>query len=274
MKKFFFIFFIGWFGLILIVVNVVLFLFGLMLVLFGQEQIVGLFFDGLQFGYLLGFDQNGWDMLLCLFYGVQILIGILLVVVCLLFLIGVLLGILVVICGGWLDLVLLCVVDMVMLILVLILVLVVLQVFGLLLLVLIVIIVCLDSICVFCLLWLVVQGINVMEYVEVVCLCGEGLGWMICKEILFNVLLLLVVEFGMCFCFIFLFVVGLFFLGLGVQLFFVDWGGMVCDNQQGIFYGFYVFLFFVVVIVLVMIGVNLIVDWLLFGCIIVQGDNR
>ena len=264
----------GWIGMALIALNLFLFLFGPMLAPYGQEEIVGVPFDAPQPGHPLGFDQNGRDMLSRLLYGAQTSIGISLAAVCLSFAIGVPLGILAAIRGGWLDLVLSRLVDTVMSIPVLISALVVLQALGSSLPVLIVTIACLDSTRVFRLARLVAQGINVMEYAEVARLRGEGLFWMIRREILPNVMPPLVAEFGMRFCFTFLFVAGLSFLGLGVQPPFADWGGMVRDNQQGILYGLYAPLFPAAAIALVTIGVNLTVDWMLSGRTTVQGDNR
>ncbi|SOB93598.1 ABC transporter permease [Rhodobacter maris] len=264
----------AWIGLFLIGLNLVLFLFGPLLAPFGQEEIVGAPFDGPMPGHWLGFDQNGRDMLSRLLYGAQMSIGVSLGAVVLSFSIGIPLGFFAAIRGGWVDLALSRLVDTVMSIPVLISALVVLQALGSSLPVLIVTIACLDSTRVFRLARLVAQGINVMEYAEVARLRGEGLWWMIRKEILPNALPPLVAEFGMRFCFTFLFVAGLSYLGLGVQPPFADWGGMVRDNQQGILYGLYAPLFPAAAIALVTIGVNLVVDWMLAGRTIVQGDNR
>jgi peptide/nickel transport system permease protein len=165
-------------------------------------------------------------------------------------------------------------VDTVMSVPVLISALVVLQALGSSLPVLIVTIGLLDSTRVFRLSRIVAQGINTMEYAEVARLRGEGLAWMIGREILPNALPPLVAEFGLRFCFTFLFVAGLSYLGLGVQPPFADWGGMVRDNQQGILYGLYAPLFPAGAIALVTIGVNLVVDWLLAGRTMMQGENR
>jgi peptide/nickel transport system permease protein len=201
-------------------------------------------------------------------------VGISLLAVVLSFSVGVPLGILAAIRGGAVDTVLSRTVDTVMSIPVLISALVVLQALGSSLPVLIVTIGLLDSTRVFRLSRIVAQGINAMEYAEVARLRGEGLGWMIGREILPNALPPLVAEFGLRFCFTFLFVAGLSYLGLGVQPPFADWGGMVRDNQQGILYGLYAPLFPAGAIALVTIGVNLVVDWLLAGRTMVQGENR
>ena len=190
------------------------------------------------------------------------------------FSIGVPLGVLAAIRGGVTDVVMSRGVDAIMSVPVLISALVVLQALGSSLPVLIITIGLLDSTRVFRLSRVLAQGINAMEYAEVARLRGEGIFWMIRKEILPNAMPPLVAEFGLRFCFTFLFVAGLSYLGLGVQPPFADWGGMVRDNQQGILYGLYAPLFPAAAIALLTIGVNLVVDWLLAGRTTVQGENR
>ena len=184
------------------------------------------------------------------------------------------LGVVAAIRGGATDIVMSRIVDAIMSVPVLISALVVLQALGSSLPVLIITIGLLDSTRVFRLSRILAQGINAMEYAEVARLRGEGLVWMIRKEILPNAMPPLVAEFGLRFCFTFLFVAGLSYLGLGVQPPFADWGGMVRDNQQGILYGLYAPLFPAAAIALLTIGVNLVVDWLLAGRTNVQGENR
>lgn len=264
----------AWIGLALIALNLAMFLLGPELAPFGQEETVGAPFAPPSADHLLGLDQNGRDMLSRLLHGARMSIGVSLAAVTLSFSLGVPLGVLAAIRGGAVDTILSRTVDTVMSIPVLISALVVLQALGSSLPVLIVTIGLLDSTRVFRLSRIVAQGINAMEYAEVARLRGEGLGWMIGREILPNALPPLVAEFGLRFCFTFLFVAGLSYLGLGVQPPFADWGGMVRDNQQGILYGLYAPLFPAGAIALVTIGVNLVVDWLLAGRTMVQGENR
>jgi len=56
------------------------------------------------------------------------------------------------------------------------------------------------------------MNLTVMEYVEAARLRGEGLWWVITREILPNAWAPLVSEFGLRFCFNFLFIAGLSFL--------------------------------------------------------------
>lgn len=264
----------SWIGLGLIAFNLVIFLAGPMLAPYGQEETLGIPFAGPSADHLLGLDQNGRDMLSRMLYGAQLSIGVSLLAVGLSFSIGVPLGVLAAIRGRVTDVVLSRGVDAIMSVPVLISALVVLQALGSSLPVLIITIGLLDSTRVFRLSRILAQGINAMEYAEVARLRGEGIFWMIRKEILPNAMPPLVAEFGLRFCFTFLFVAGLSYLGLGVQPPFADWGGMVRDNQQGILYGLYAPLFPAAAIALLTIGVNLVVDWLLAGRTTVQGENR
>lgn len=264
----------SWIGLALIAANLVIFLAGPLLAPYGLEETLGTPFAAPSAEHPLGLDQNGRDMLSRMLYGAQLSIGVSLLAVGLSFSIGVPLGVLAAIRGGVTDIAMSRGVDAIMSVPVLISALVVLQALGSSLPVLIITIGLLDSTRVFRLARILAQGINAMEYAEVARLRGEGLVWMIRKEILPNAMPPLVAEFGLRFCFTFLFVAGLSYLGLGVQPPFADWGGMVRDNQQGILYGLYAPLFPAAAIALLTIGVNLVVDWLLAGRTTVQGENR
>ena len=264
----------AWIGMVLIALNLFVFLFGPLIAPFGQETIVGSPFDPPSATHWLGLDQNGRDMLSRLLVGAQLSIGVSLAATLLSFAVGIPLGFVAAIFGRLVDTVLSRLVDAIMCIPVLISALVVLQALGSSLPVLIITIALLEATRVFRLARVVAQGINVLEYTETARLRGEGIGWLVRKEILPNALPPLIAEFGMRFCFTFLFVAGLSFLGLGVQPPFADWGGMVKDNQQAILYGLYAPLYPAAAIALLTIGVNLVVDWLLARGTATQGQDR
>ncbi len=69
-------------------------------------------------------------------------------------------------------------------------------------------------------------GLNivVMDYIEAAKLRGEGLGYLVFKEILPNAMAPLLAEFGLRFCFVFLTIAALSFLGVGIQPPLADWG--------------------------------------------------
>jgi len=106
------------------------------------------------------------------------------------------------------------------------------------------------------------MDIEIMEYVEAARLRGEGLWWIMWREILPNALTPLAAEFGLRFCFVFLLISGLSFLGLGLQPPLADWGAMVRGNADGIAWGIYHGLIPAGCIALLTISVNLLVDWL------------
>lgn len=138
---------------------------------------------------------------------------------------------------------------------------------------LILVIAVLDSTRVFRLSRAVAQGILTMDYIEVARMRGEGLFWLIRKEVLPNAASPLVAEFGLRFCFVFLFISALSFLGLGIQPPTADWGGMVRESAKLIsFANFSTWqtatfglapLLPAGAIALLTIGVNLVVDWVL-----------
>ena len=255
----------AWIGMIIIAAFAFVFLFAQWLAPYGLETTVGVPFADSSADHLLGLDQNGRDLLSRMLFGAQISIGVSLAAVLLSFSIGIPLGFFAAIRSGWTDVILSRGVDTLMSVPVLISALVVLQEISSSIPVLIVTIAVLDSTRVFRLSRVLAQGINVMEYAEVARLRGEGLAWMIRREILPNVSGPLMAEFGLRFCFSFLFVAGLSYLGLGIQPPHADWGGMVRDNQQGILYGLYTPLWPAGAIAMLTIGVNLVVDWLLAG---------
>ena len=129
--------------------------------------------------------------------------------------------------------------------------------------ILIVVIALLDATRVFRISRAVAMDVEVMEYVEVAKLRGEGLWWVMRHEILPNTMAPLLAEFGLRFCFVFLFIAALSFLGLGLQPPTADWGSMVRENAEGINWGIIVPLFPAGAIALLTVGVNLIVDWFL-----------
>ncbi len=74
-------------------------------------------------------------------------------------------------------------------------------------------------------------NVVVMDYVEAAKLRGEGMGWIIFKEVLPNILPPMITEFGLRFCFVFLTIASLSFLGVGIQPPTADWGSMVAENK-------------------------------------------
>lgn len=225
----------------------------------------------------LGTDQIGRDLLSRLIYGAQNTVGIAFATTLLAFFLGGTLGFLAATLGGWFDQILSRLVDVLMAIPSLIFALLLMTIASawagsqreLLTLYMIVIIAVIDSTRVFRLARAVGSSIVVMDYIEAAKLRGEGLGYLIFKEILPNATAPLLAEFGLRFCFVFLTIASLSFLGVGIQPPLADWGTMVKDLSQ--FVNFAQFspltaalpLMAAGAIALLTVAVNFVVDWML-----------
>jgi peptide/nickel transport system permease protein len=211
----------------------------------------------------LGADQIGRDMLTRIMYGSRMTIGVALAITLLSFAIGIIVGFISAVVGGWVDTFFTRLVDVMLSIPGLIFALIILGVFGSSIPVLILTIAVLDSTRVFRLARALGMNLSVMEYVEAARLRGEGLWWVISREILPNAWAPLVSEFGLRFCFNFLFIAGLSFLGLGIQPPYADLGGMVRENAAAINFGMMAPIYPATAIALLTVSVNLVVDWML-----------
>ena len=185
------------------------------------------------------------------------------------FVIGGSLGLVAAINRSWLDQGISRAVDVLMAIPSLIFALMLLSIFGASALSLIVIIAVLDSTRVFRLTRAVAVNVVVMDYVEAARLRGEGLGWIMRREVFPNIMPPLVAEFGLRFCFVFLTIASLSFLGVGIQPPLADWGSMVRETAQLIQFAQFDLMAGITplipaaAIALITIGVNFVVDWFL-----------
>lgn len=108
-----------------------------------------------------------------------------------------------------------------------------------------------------------------MEFVEAATLRGEGLHWIMRREILPNILPPLAAEFGLRFSFVFLTIAALSFLGLGIQPPTADWGSMVRENASLIQFAQFDLKTALTPIIpaatigLLTVAVNMVVDWFL-----------
>ncbi|WP_342069385.1 ABC transporter permease [Yoonia algicola] len=275
------------FGILIILLYAILAIFAGAIAPYGQEQIVpGVAANIIPGGdpalggnpeFPLGTDQIGRDILSRLIYGAQNTVGIAFATTLLAFLLGGTFGFLAATLGGWLDQLLSRAVDVLMAIPSLIFALLLMTIatvwaprLGIPLTVfMVVIIAVIDSTRVYRLARAVGQNIVVMDYIEAAKLRGEGLGYLIFKEILPNAMAPLLAEFGLRFCFVFLTIAALSFLGVGIQPPLADWGTMVRDLA-----GFVNFAQFAPMaatapllaagaIALLTVAVNFVVDWML-----------
>jgi len=250
-------------GLLIILANVAVALFGPWLAPYGETQVIGGGWDPASAASFFGTDQIGRDLLTRMIYGARMTIGIAFVCTILSFAVGITLGLTAAVTGKWVDVVISRLVDVVLSIPLLIWALMILNVLGQTLFTLVITIAFLDSTRVFRLARALGMNLAALDFVEVARLRGEGLWWVIWREILPNAAAPLMSEFGLRFCFNFLFVAALSFLGLGVPLPYADWGGMVKDNAGGISFGLPAALYPAGAIALLTVGINLVVDWFL-----------
>jgi len=227
---------------------------------YGQSQIVGDVWEPLFGKFVFGTDQIGRDMLSMLIYGARNMIALALLTTVCAFGLGSLLGFLAATMRGWVDQVLSRFVDVIISIPTLIFALIVLSSTGTSVFALVTVIAIIYAMPVYRIARAVAMDVEVMDFVEVARLRGEGLWWIMRKEILPNALTPLAAEFGLRFCFVFLLISGLSFLGLGLQPPLADWGAMVRGNSDGIAWGYLHPLVPATCIALLTIGINLIVD--------------
>lgn len=253
----------GKFGLLVVAAYVIVAVFAPLLAPYGETEVVGAQFMQWSPAHPLGTDQLGRDMLSRMIFGARNTIGLALVSTLLAFLIGAATGLLAATVGGWLDQLLSRIVDVLMAIPLLVFALLLLTIFGTSIPVLIAVIAVLEATRVFRLARAVGMNVVVMDYVEVARLRGEGLGWIIGREVLPNITAPLVAEFGLRFAFVFLLISALSFLGLGLQPPTADWGAMVRETASLITYGDITPLMPAAAIALLTIAVNFVVDWFL-----------
>ncbi|WP_102106585.1 ABC transporter permease [Oceaniglobus roseus] len=273
------------FGILTILIYAILAIFAGLIAPHGQAEVFGTVnvlpggdpAVGGDPAFPLGTDQIGRDLLSRLIYGAQNTVGIAFATTLLAFLLGGSMGFLAATLGGWLDNLLSRIVDVLMAIPSLIFALLLMTIASawagshkeLLTVYMVIIIAVIDSTRVYRLARAVGSNIVVMDYIEAAKLRGEGLGYLIFKEILPNATAPLLAEFGLRFCFVFLTIASLSFLGVGIQPPLADWGTMVRDLSQ--FINFAAFspltaalpLMAAGAIALLTVAVNFVVDWML-----------
>jgi peptide/nickel transport system permease protein len=208
----------------------------------------------------LGSDYLGRDTLSRILFGARTTIGISLVATLLAYLMGVTLGIAAAVGGGWLDTGLSRFNDAFLSIPHIMLGLVVIAAIGSTIPLLIILTGFIYGTSVFRIARALGQDVMVSDFVEAAKVRGEGLWWIITREILPNVAMPLATDFGLRFVYIILFISSLSFLGLGVQPPMSDWGSMVKENLAGLPYGSIAPLVPALAIATLTIAINMIVD--------------
>ena len=250
-------------GLVTIAAYLFVAIFAPVVAPYSETEILGGAYELWSEKYPLGTDNLGRDMLSRLIFGARNTIGIALAAVVIAFAIGGVTGMLSAILGGWYDTIISRIVDILMAIPGLVFALLILTVLGTTITTLVLVIAVLDSTRVYRITRAAAMNVAVMDFVEVARLRGEGLWWVIRKEILPNIMAPLLAEFGLRFCFVFLFIAALSFLGLGIQPPTADWGSMVRDNATLINYDDITPLLPATAIAVLTVAINFVVDWLL-----------
>jgi len=257
------------FGMTIISIYVFFALFAPLLAPHGEAEIFPIAYAPWGEEFLFGTDQLGRDVLSRLIYGARNTVGIAVATTLLAFLIGGSLGITAAISLGWVDNLISRAVDVLMAIPSLIFALILISIFGATVPNLIIIIAVLDATRVFRISRAVSLNVVVMDYVEAAKLRGEGLYWIMRREILPNIMPPLIAEFGLRFCFVFLTIAALSFLGVGIQPPTADWGSMVRENAGLIQFAEYDItaaltpMLPAAAIALLTVAVNFVVDWFL-----------
>ena len=251
------------FGIAVVLFYIFVALFASVLAPYGESEVVGWEYQPWTAENWLGTDSLGRDMATRMIYGARNTIGIALITTMIAFAVGSAAGFFAAVLQGWVDQALSRAVDVVISIPTLIFALLLLTIFGASVTSLIGVIALIYATFVYRIARAVAMGIVVMDYVEAAQVRGEGLWWIMRKEILPNAAPPLVAEFGLRFCFVFLTISGLSFLGLGIQPPAADWGSMVRENASLITFGDLTPLIPAAAIGLLTVAVNFIVDWML-----------
>lgn len=251
-------------GMTIIIANVLVAVFAPVISPYGQNEIVGSEFQKWSSEHWLGTDSLGRDMVARMSFGARNSISLALITASFAFLLGSTFALLAVALGGWVDQVLSWFVDMVLSIPTIIFALLALSILGTNITTLVGVMALIYAAPVYRVTRAIARNVVVLDFVEVARLRGEGIWWIIRREILPNAMPLLIAEFGLRFCFIFLMISALSFLGLGIQPPMPDWGSMVRENATLITYGDITPLLPAAAIAILTVGVNFVVDWFLY----------
>lgn len=249
------------FGVIVIFAYILAAVFAPLLAPYGQTDVVGDAFLPWGPANILGTDAIGRDILSRVIYGARNSVGVALLTTVLAFFIGSVFGLLAAVLRSYYDQAISRVVDVFMAIPSLIFQLLLLAAFGVTLTNIVLIIAFVDSTRVFRLVRAVSIDIVQLDFIEAARLRGEGLFYLLFREVLPNAAGPMIVEFGVRFCYVFLSIAALSFLGVGIQPPSADWGAMVRENAALIGYGDITPLVPAAAIALLTVAVNFVVDW-------------
>jgi peptide/nickel transport system permease protein len=207
-----------------------------------------------------GTDYLGHDMLSRVMLGARITLGVSLAATALACLTGVTLALAAAVRGGWLDTVLSRVLDAIISLPSLMFSLVVVASLGTSMSVLILTAVVIYTPGAYRTARSLAVNVNALDFVTVARVRGEGTFFIMREEILPNLVLPVLTDFGLRFVYIVLLLSGLSFLGLGIQPPYADWGSLVRENLEGLVDGSPAVILPALAIASLTIGVNLLID--------------
>jgi peptide/nickel transport system permease protein len=210
--------------------------------------------------FVLGSDYLGRDMLTRILNGARYTVGVALLATLLAALAGNALGLCAAVKGGWVDAALSRVLDAVISMPSLMFGLVVVAALGSSIPVLVITAAIIYTPGSYRMARSLAVNINAMDFVEVARARGERTFFIMREEILPNMALPALTDFGLRFVFVVLLLSGLSFLGLGIQPPNADWGSLVRENIAGLSYGAPAVLMPAAAIATLTIGVNLLID--------------
>jgi peptide/nickel transport system permease protein len=208
----------------------------------------------------LGTDYLGRDLLSRLLHGARLALLLPLATATLAFAWGVAAGFAAAIAGRWLDLLLSRIVDGLLAVPSIILALMVIGSLGTSVPVLIGTVAVIEGGRIFRVARALARDLIVMDFMEAARARGEGMLWLMLREMLPNAVGPLITEFGLRYTYTLLFISALSFLGFGIQPPGADWGAMVKENVEGLLYGSPAALLPAALIAVATIGVNLVID--------------
>lgn len=210
--------------------------------------------------HVLGTDYIERDILSRILWGARTTIGIAFIATMFAYLVGVTLGIGAAVAGGWTDMILSRVNDAILSLPSIMLGLLIVVALGTSIPILVLTAGVIYASSVFRIARALGQDIMVMDFVEAARARGEGMWYIITREVLPNAIMPLATDFGLRLVFVVLFISSLSFLGLGIQPPMADWGSMVRQNLEGLGYGSYAAIWPALAIASFTIAINLIVD--------------
>jgi peptide/nickel transport system permease protein len=253
--------FVGWAGVAVVAFWLIVSIFAPMISPYDPTDFVS--YDGyLPAGgeYVLGTDYLGRDILSRIIHGTRLTLGMAFSATLFATFAGTSLGLFAVVKGGWVDAIISRVNDAFLSFPTIMLGLVLIAALGSSIPILIITTGLIYASSVYRIARALAMDVSQLDYIEVARARGESTNWLLFHEILPNVAMPLVVDFGIRLSFAILFMSGLSFLGLGVQPPLADWGGMVRENMGALNAGSMTPIFPAIAIASLTIGLNLIVD--------------